>query len=272
MQVVALIPAYNEEKTIAQTVEAALHIAGVSQVLVVDDGSTDATAARANKAGATVVKSPRNRGKGAALELGVEALGGGAAAGDALPGPPPGVEALDGGAEEHGLTRQAGALAEALDAWAALDAATQHPDIILLLDADLEATAAQAEPLLAPLLADKAAMAIALPPAPNKKGGFGLVKNLARDAIFKLGDGFEAQAPLSGQRALTWDCLQALRPFAQRYGVEVALTIRALQQGFRVVEVPVATRHRETGRDLQGFIHRGKQYLDVKRALRELRR
>ncbi|HJV56251.1 MAG TPA: glycosyltransferase family 2 protein, partial [Methylomirabilota bacterium] len=67
-----VIPAYNEAATIADIVERArLH----GPVLVVDDGSTDGTAAAAAAAGAEVVSLGARRGKGAALRRGfAEAL------------------------------------------------------------------------------------------------------------------------------------------------------------------------------------------------------
>jgi len=60
------IPAYNEEATIASVVEAVGKFA--DEVLVVDDGSDDNTAAQAEKAGATVVEHETNCGYGAALK------------------------------------------------------------------------------------------------------------------------------------------------------------------------------------------------------------
>lgn len=63
----ALIPAYNEADHIRGVVEASrLHL----PVLVVDDGSTDATAALAEAAGASVLHQAPNQGKGAALRAG----------------------------------------------------------------------------------------------------------------------------------------------------------------------------------------------------------
>jgi len=65
-----VIPAKDEAERIATTVRAALAIEGVGLVVVVDDGSTDATAERAVAAGAQVAKHERNRGKAAAMETG----------------------------------------------------------------------------------------------------------------------------------------------------------------------------------------------------------
>ena len=71
-----LIPAFNEEAKIAETVRATQKIPGVTQIIVVDDGSTDHTAREAEKAGATVIRSEKNRGKGGALNLGLKAITG----------------------------------------------------------------------------------------------------------------------------------------------------------------------------------------------------
>ncbi len=64
----ALIPAYAEENYIGEVVRSAC--AHGASVLVVDDGSPDATAQRAEEAGAQVIRHSHNRGKGAALETG----------------------------------------------------------------------------------------------------------------------------------------------------------------------------------------------------------
>ncbi|WP_137286117.1 glycosyltransferase family 2 protein [Halorussus salinisoli] len=79
-EVLVAIPAYNEADTIGEVVSEARQFA--DRVVVVDDGSDDDTAARAEEAGATVVAHPRNRGYGGALQtafaeadrLGVEHL------------------------------------------------------------------------------------------------------------------------------------------------------------------------------------------------------
>ena len=65
--IVALIPAYDEGPRVGAVVEAASRWL---PVLVVDDGSRDDTATRAEAAGATVIRQVRNAGKGAALRMG----------------------------------------------------------------------------------------------------------------------------------------------------------------------------------------------------------
>lgn len=67
--ILALIPAYNEETHVAQVVRKSKQYL---PVLVVDDGSTDHTAARAEEAGAIVLRQTPNQGKGAALRAGFQ--------------------------------------------------------------------------------------------------------------------------------------------------------------------------------------------------------
>jgi len=64
-----IIPALNEQDTVADVVEAAA-VDLDAQVLVIDDGSHDATVERAREAGATVLSHPFNLGVGAALRTG----------------------------------------------------------------------------------------------------------------------------------------------------------------------------------------------------------
>jgi hypothetical protein len=72
--VAVVVPAKDEQLRISATVSAATALPNVDLVLVVDDGSTDRTAAAASSAGATVVRHSRNRGKAAAMETGAAAV------------------------------------------------------------------------------------------------------------------------------------------------------------------------------------------------------
>lgn len=137
-------------------------------------------------------------------------------------------------------------------------------DVYLLLDADLATTAGVGGVLLAEVLTGRADLAIGVLPREPRHGGFRLVKRAAGAAIRRL-CGFRALEPLSGQRAITAEALGAVRPLAAGFGVEVAMTVDVVRAGFRVVEVPVPIRHAPTGRDLSGFLHRGRQGLDVLR-------
>ncbi|NLV15713.1 MAG: glycosyltransferase family 2 protein [Syntrophomonadaceae bacterium] len=138
-------------------------------------------------------------------------------------------------------------------------------DVVVFLDGDLGSTAVEGDKILQPVLAGEADMCVAQFPPPVKKGGFGMVKRLASWGIAR--EGLLVREPLSGQRAMTIKVLEAILPFHSGYGIEIGMTIRAVRNGFRVVEVPVNMSHAETGRDLKGFIHRGRQFLDVGKVL-----
>lgn len=150
-----------------------------------------------------------------------------------------------------------------------LDAVREDADVLVLLDGDLGVTAGEAGALVAPVLSGNADMTIATLPKPPDSGGFGLVKGLAQWGIRRL-SGFEATAPLSGQRVLSRAAWTAATPFATGYGVEVGLTVRAARAGMRLLEVPTTMGHAATGRDIPGFTHRGRQFVQVAAALLRL--
>lgn len=139
-------------------------------------------------------------------------------------------------------------------------------DIVALVDADLGSTASDVSKLIHPVVSGKADMTIAKFPKARKKGGFGLVKGLAVKGI-KMFTGMEVLAPLSGQRVLKREVIESLKGFESGYGVEVGMTIDAARKGYKIMEVDVNMTHSETGRDLRGFMHRGKQFFHVAQVL-----
>jgi len=153
-------------------------------------------------------------------------------------------------------------------------AAPPDCDVMLLLDGDLGASATECIKLLGPIRDDTADMTIGmLPPDPILAatgavgGGRGLVVRLARWGIARK-TGVAFQQPLSGQRAARRALLEAIGgKFESGFGVEIALTIAAVGKGFRVVEVPTTFRHRVTGNDWPDIVHRGRQFVDVARAV-----
>jgi glycosyltransferase involved in cell wall biosynthesis len=66
-----VIPAMNEEDSIGGVVSGLRSLAAWREVLVIDDGSSDATAQRAEHAGARVIRHPYNKGNGAAVKTGI---------------------------------------------------------------------------------------------------------------------------------------------------------------------------------------------------------
>lgn len=93
-------------------------------------------------------------------------------------------------------------------------------------------------------------------------GGIGLAKGVARALIERRG-GRVVEEPLSGQRALSPAARAAMFPVAAGFGVETRMTIDALRAGLDVREVELDLEHRATGRDLAGFVHRGRQLRDL---------
>ena len=128
------------------------------------------------------------------------------------------------------------------------------PGALLLCDADLAGD-------LAPLLEDGADLAIAAF-AQRQGGGFGVAKRTAR-ALVRALSGFDAREPLSGQRALSPAARKVCFPLAPGFGCEVRMTIDAARAGLRVEERELPLRHRATGRDPHGFLHRGRQLVDA---------
>lgn len=210
-KVTVLVPAYNEEEKIKDTITALQNVSNVNEIIAINDGSTDRTAEIIKKTNAKLVNLKTNRGKGAALNEGLKIA---------------------------------------------------RADVISLIDADLGQTASELKKLLESVLRGETDMSIAKFPSPEKKGGFGLVVTLAQFGL-KLFTGCRFASPLSGQRVLTRELVEYLGRFESGFGVEVAMTIQTIRGGFKVKEIPVEMKHRETGRDLAGFKHRGKQFKDV---------
>jgi len=129
------------------------------------------------------------------------------------------------------------------------------PGPLLLCDADLTGD-------LAPLLQSKADLAIAAF-SERQGGGFGIVKRTAR-ALIRTACGLETREPISGQRALSPAARHAVFPLAFGFaGSEARMTVDAVRAGLTVEEVEIDLRHRATGRDLRGFLHRGKQFVHL---------
>jgi glycosyltransferase involved in cell wall biosynthesis len=70
VRTLVFIPAWNEEASIAKVIADVREFMPTADILVVDDGSTDATTARAQESGALVATLPFNQGLGAALQTG----------------------------------------------------------------------------------------------------------------------------------------------------------------------------------------------------------
>jgi len=204
MRVLVVIPAWNEEASIATVVhEVRSALPGVD-VLVVDDGSTDKTVQRAREAGAVVAHLPYNLGVGGAMRLGFRY------------------------------------------------AVERDYDTVLQIDAD-----GQHDPAFAPQLLERIEAGADLVigarfagvgeyPArgPRRWAMTVLSKSLSRLAGTRLTD------TTSGMRATSRPLVEL---FARHYpmdylGDTVETLAMAARRGFRIEQVPVAMRVRETGK------------------------
>lgn len=76
MKISVVIPAYNEEKSIAQTISRVQNAVKGAEIIVVDDGSKDGTYEEARRSGAIAVKHEKNLGKGGGFRTGIKAAKG----------------------------------------------------------------------------------------------------------------------------------------------------------------------------------------------------
>ena len=217
-----IIPAYNEENKIKDTLENIIGINEINEVIVVDDGSSDKTTDIAKQVKSDKIKVftlDKNRGKGYALNYGIKI-------------------------------------------------SMKNADVIGFLDGDLGSSSKEIKKLIKPILNNEADVIIAKFPPAKKKGGLGFVKGLAKNSVLEM-TGVELDATLSGQRIFKKEVLEKFDQMPYGYGVEVGMTIDILKYGYTIKEVLVNMTHSETGRDLKGFIHRGKQYYHIKKVLRQ---
>jgi glycosyltransferase involved in cell wall biosynthesis len=223
-----IVAAHNEADRIHATLAALAAAFPAARLWVADDGSHDTTAEIARQAGARVVRSERVIGKGGVVT---------AASRAAL--------ALDLPSEEG------------------VGGAPRGDRAFVLCDGDLAGSAGQLGALAEIVLRGEADLVVAVF-ARRVGGGVGLALGFARWAI-RSRCGFQARAPISGQRALSERTLEHVLPFAAGYGMEIGMTIDAVRAGDRVLELELDLAHRASGRSLAGFLHRARQLVDFVR-------
>ncbi|MST99910.1 glycosyltransferase family 2 protein [Tissierella pigra] len=139
-------------------------------------------------------------------------------------------------------------------------------DYIAFIDGDLGESSIQTEKLILPVINGEVDVSIAKfsdrSTMTNTKGGFGIVKRFAKSGIYFFTKK-EIDTSLSGQRVYKKQVIEKMNYIPDRYGIEVAMTIQTINNGFSIMEVPVTMNHRYSQRNLQGFIHRGKQFIDI---------
>ena len=200
------IPAWNEERALPGVLAEARELSGVD-VLVIDDGSTDGTAATARAAGADVVSFEHNRG----LREGI--------------------------AEGY---RQA--LVRGYDYCGRLDADGQHPAAELDRMLDLVRSGACDVALGSRFLPDSGKDGVRYKPSPERVFGTSLLRLLMRLRLGQpISDG------TSGLYAVNRDALALLADPYVCDAPEVEALVRITDAKLRLIEVPVHMRQREQG-------------------------
>jgi glycosyltransferase involved in cell wall biosynthesis len=209
VRVAVIIPALNEEESIAQVI-AGVPRDRVDEVYVVDNGSTDRTAEVARAAGATVVREGR-RGYGYACAAGVAAAS--AAAADTFDA----LVFMDGDGSDNAV--QMGTLIEPLE--------RDRADLVL------------GSRTLGPRDLGTPARGALLP---HQRLGNSLTTTLVR---LLYGQRLTDLPPF---KAIRRPVLAALGMREMTYGWTVEMIVKCARRGFRIVEVPVSTHPRLGGR------------------------
>lgn len=218
-KLLAVVPVYNEEDIIEDTILGLKKINRIDEILIVNDGSTDNTKNVVENLNVKTINLDKNYGKGHAMNIAIT---------------------------------------------------TCDYDYIAFVDGDLGLTSSEIEKLIYPVISNEVDFTIAKFPeaktVTNAKGGFGFVKGLAKKGVYFYTKK-EIDTSLSGQRVYKKEVMDIMNYIPNRYGIEVAMTIQALNGDFTFKEVPVNMSHRYTERNLKGFIHRGKQFLNILKTL-----
>ncbi len=135
-------------------------------------------------------------------------------------------------------------------------------DYIVLLDGDLGESVIEINKLIHSVVSNDSDVCIAKFPKSKTKGGFGLVKKFSKMAVF-LHTGEKMDCIICGQRIYKRKVIEKMKYIPNRFGVELAMTVEAIRNDFKISIVNVDMKHRETGRNLKGFIHRGRQFFDI---------
>lgn len=139
-------------------------------------------------------------------------------------------------------------------------------DYIAFVDGDLGDTSIEVKSLILPIINGEADVSIAKfsnrGTMTNTKGGFGIVKKFAKKGVY-IFTNKELDSSLSGQRVYKKEVIDRINYIPNNFGIEVAMTIQTLNMGFSILEVPVTMAHRYSQRNLKGFLHRGRQFVDI---------
>lgn len=197
MNLAVIIPAFNEEQTIANVINEFKTALPEARIYVGDNNSQDETARRARDTGAEVIFCSR-KGKG------------------------------------HTVRK----MFEQVDA-----------DIYVMIDADQTYSALNVREMIAPVVQEKADMVIGVRKQQSKKS-FSMSHRIGNKILTSVINFFfrvKLKDVLSGYRIISKKMVADLMLLAKGFELEVELTIRALQEGFTIIDIPAEYRHRPKG-------------------------
>ena len=214
MKLTVIVPVYNEAGNLAGCLaRLGETLSPEDEIVVVDDGSTDGTAAEVDGERCVLARHEANMGKGAAIRTGI-ALARGEL-----------IALIDGDGQDD--PRDLAPLVEAVEAGADLAVGSRF--------CAAGVTAKGTGP------AGKRYSARAVLPV-NELG------NRALSAIFSALFGFRATDVCASLRVYRGEALRRMTISADRYDVEIEMMIRAVRMGLSIVEVPVSRHPRGHGR------------------------
>ena len=166
---------------------------------------------------------------------------------------------------------RAAAIESGVNALGVLEQRDKRPECgtILVLDADLGASAARAQHLIGPVVTERADLTIAIPirRAPGSPDpGFHLVETTAARGVSELA-GWTPRAPLATNRCLTRRAYELASPLAAGDGADVGMTIDLLRAGLRVQEIEIDLDSPDEPSGLAARLDRALVLKDVTRAL-----
>jgi glycosyltransferase involved in cell wall biosynthesis len=197
-RVVVAIPCLNEERNIGSLVIQAKRWA--SEVIVIDDGSSDETGLVAEAAGAIVIQHETNQGKGAALN-------------------------------------SAFAVALGRDA-----------DVLVVMDGDGQHKPSEIPVVAGPIISGEADISVGSRHLSEAEGEIPKVRRVGQTVVTtatNLGSGVTLTDSQSGFRAFSRRALEAMTFSSAGFAVESEMQFLALDQGLRVVEVPIEAVYRD---------------------------
>lgn len=107
---------------------------------------------------------------------------------------------------------------------------------------------------------------------PIKSGGIGLLRKYACNVVHKE-TGLSIPWCLSGMRIIKKEIIENIKgKLDDRFAFEVSMTIELIKNNYKVNNIQVDFEHRLTGRDINGYYHRGKQFADIYKYYHGLRK